>query len=360
MTLAVILITLIKILMALAWLLTLALLLTWVERKESAVIQDRIGANRASILGLRAFGLFQPFADAIKMLVKEDFSPSFSQRFLHTLAPIISFLFVAITIVAVPFGDSITINGKKFSFQVVDLEASLLFILAMLSLGIYGILLSGWSSNNRFSLIGSLRGAAQFISYEVSLGLALIGLIMVFPSLKLSEIVAYQGRLLFGFLPGWGLFLQPLGFIAFFLAALAETKRVPFDLPEGESEIIGFYTEYGGLKWGMFMMADFLEVIVVAVLLTTLYFGGWQVPWLADSGFVFPWGSNIEISRPVVSILRVIAFNLKVFFFCWLQVLIRWTFPRLRYDQVMNFGWKVLLPLSLLNVLITGLVIVLR
>jgi NADH-quinone oxidoreductase subunit H len=345
-----VLIVLVKVVLTLTWTLLLALFLTWVERKQSAVMQDRIGANRASIFGLRLFGLFQPFADAIKMLFKEDFVPSFSQRFLHWLAPAISFFFVAVSMVAVPFGDAVHLFGRRIPLQVADLNAALLFMLAMLSLGIYGILIGGWASRNRFALIGSLRGAAQLISYEVALGLSLVGLIMVFPSLRLSKIVEFQGGTLFGFLPKWGIFLQPLGFAVFFLAGLAETKRVPFDLPEGESEIIGFYTEYGGLKFGLFMFADFLEVIVLSSLAVTLFFGGWQVPWLGALKLA-PWA---------VTVLQVLAFNLKVFFFCWLQVLVRWTYPRFRYDQLMDFGWKVLVPLGVVNILVTGLVLVAR
>ena len=350
-----ILIVFIKIIFALVWLLILTLYLTWVERKESAVIQDRIGANRASILGIRIIGLFQPFADAIKMIFKEDFTPSFSKKFLHDLAPFLSFFFVAITISAIPFGDFISIGGKTINLLILDINVGLLFVLAMLSLGIYGILIAGWSSNNKFTLIGGLRGAAQLISYEVALGLSLIGLIMVYPSLNLSQIVHFQGELLFGVVPKWGIFLQPLGFMIFFFAALAETKRVPFDLPEGESEIIGFFTEYGGLKWGLFMMTDFMEVIIVSCLLTTLFFGGWQVPWLATDGFHFPWGGEWLLSHWVVVLFQVAAFNIKVFFFSWLQVLIRWTYPRFRYDQLMDMGWKILIPLSLVNIVGTGI-----
>ena len=351
-----VLIVFIKIVCALAWFLLLTLYLTWLERKESAVIQDRIGANRASIFGIRIIGLFQPFADAIKMIFKEDFVPAFSRKFLHTIAPFISFFFVAITISAIPFGDSIRIGERTISLQILDFNVGLLFILAMLSLGIYGIILSGWSSNNRYTLVGGLRGAAQLISYEVALGFSLIGLIMVYPSLKLSSLVQYQGELIFGFLPKWGIFLQPLGFIVFLFAALAETKRAPFDLPEAESEIIGFFTEYGGLKWGLFMMTDFMEIIIISTLLTTLFFGGWQVPWMAADGFHWPWGGELLMAPWVVTVFQVAAFNIKVFFFCWLQILIRWTYPRFRYDQLMDFGWKLLIPLSLVNIVGTGIV----
>ena len=349
-------IVLVKIVCALVWFLLLTLYLTWLERKESALIQDRIGANRASIFGIRIIGLFQPFADAIKMIFKEDFVPAFSRKFIHTIAPFISFFFVAITIAAIPFGDSIKIGERTISLQILDFNVGLLFILAMLSLGIYGIILSGWSSNNRYALVGGLRGAAQLISYEVALGLSLIGLIMVFPSLRLSNLVHFQGELLFGFLPKWGVFLQPLGFIVFLFAALAETKRAPFDLPEAESEIVGFFAEYGGLKWGLFMMTDFMEIIIVSTLLTTLFFGGWQVPWLAVDGFHWPWGGEWLLPHWLVIAFQVAAFNIKVFFFCWFQILVRWTYPRFRYDQLMDFGWKLLVPLSLVNIIGTGIV----
>ncbi len=343
--------------LALVWLLGLTMLMIWVERKESAVIQDRIGANRASIAGFRALGLFQPFADALKMVFKEDFRPPFSRRTLHALAPFVSFFFTAVVVAAVPFGDAITLGGRRVALQAADLDAGLLFILAMLSLGSYGVLLGGWASNNRYSLLGGMRGAAQIISYEVALGLSLVGLVMVYPSLRLSAVVEAQGGLLFGFLPKWGVVTQPLGLAVFFVAALAETKRVPFDLPEGESEIIGFFTEYGGLKWGLYMMTDFVEVILVSALLTTFYFGGWQVPWLGPDGFHLPGGASWLLPRAAVVALQVLAFNLKVAFFCWLQVLLRWTLPRLRYDQLMAFGWKVLVPLGALNILATGAVL---
>jgi NADH-quinone oxidoreductase subunit H len=354
------LIVLVKTVLALVWTLLLALFLTWVERKESAVMQDRIGANRASILGLRLFGLFQPFADAIKMLFKEDFAPTFSQRALHWLAPALSFFFVSVAMIAVPFGSPIRMFGRTIPLQVVDLNAALIFVLAMLSLGIYGILVGGWASANRFALIGSLRGAAQLVSYEVAMGLSLVGLIMIFPSLSLARIVEFQGGLLFGVLPRWGIFLQPLGFAVFYIAGMAGTKRVPFDMPEGESEIIGFYTEYGGLKFGLFMFTDFLEVIVLAALATTLFFGGWQVPWLGEGGFAFPWGGRAAMAPWAVTVLRVLAFNLKVLFFCWLQILTRWTYPRFRYDQIMDLGWKILVPLGAANVVLTGLVLAVR
>jgi len=350
-----ILIILIKIIFAMVWFLVLSLYLTWAERKESAVMQDRIGANRANIFGFRVLGLFQPFADAIKMFFKEDFTPSFSRKFIHNLAPFLSFFFVLVTIAAIPFGDVLKIGDRTIELQVLDLNVGILFVLAMLTLTIYGVLLSGWASNNRWTIIGGLRGTAQLISYEVALGLSLVGLVMVFPSLNFSAIVHTQGELLFGWLPKWGIFLQPLGFIVFLIAAMAESERVPFDLPEGESEIVGFFTEYSGMKWGLYMFTDFMKVLIIACLLTTLFFGGWQVPWLYADGFHFPWGGKWLLPHGIVVLFQVLIFNLKVFFFCWMQILIRWTYPRFRYDQLMDFGWKFMIPLSIFNVVATAI-----
>ena len=351
------LIILIKIVCALVWFLLITLYLTWAERKESAVMQDRIGANRANFFGVRIIGLFQPFADAIKMIFKEDFTPSFSRKFLHDLAPFLSFFFTGVTIAAIPFGDILKIGGKEIKLQVLDINVGLLFVLAMLSFTIYGVLLSGWASNNRWTLIGGLRGTAQLISYEVALGLSLIGLVMVFPSLAFSNIVDFQGGLLFGWLPKWGIFLQPLGFLIFLFAAMAESERVPFDLPEGESEIVGFFTEYGGMKWGMYMFTDFMKVLIISCLLTTLFFGGYQVPWLYAEGFRFPWGGEWLLPHGIVVLFQVLMFNIKVFIFCWLQILLRWTYPRFRYDQLMDFGWKLLIPLSLINIVATAIIL---
>jgi len=351
------LIILIKIVCALVWFLLITLYLTWAERKESAVMQDRIGANRANFFGVRIIGLFQPFADAIKMIFKEDFTPSFSRKFLHDLAPFLSFFFTGVTIAAIPFGDILKIGGKEIKLQVLDINVGLLFVLAMLSFTIYGVLLSGWASNNRWTLIGGLRGTAQLISYEVALGLSLIGLVMVFPSLAFSNIVDFQGGLLFGWLPKWGIFLQPLGFLIFLFATMAESERVPFDLPEGESEIVGFFTEYGGMKWGMYMFTDFMKVLIISCLLTTLFFGGYQVPWLYAEGFRFPWGGEWLLPHGIVVLFQVLMFNIKVFIFCWLQILLRWTYPRFRYDQLMDFGWKLLIPLSLINIVATAIIL---
>lgn len=339
--------------------LILTSLLTWMERKQSAVMQDRIGANRAPLFGVRAFGLPHILADALKMFFKEDYVPPGGDRLLHTAAPIAAVFFALMSFAAIPFGDVLVVAGREVRLQVLDLNVGLLFVFAMMSMGIYGTFLAGFSSNNKYAFLGGLRASSQMISYEITMGATLVGLLMIFESLDLGEIIRGQGKLLWGWLPQWGVFVQPLGFILFLVAGIAETKRVPFDLPEGESEIIGYFVEYSSMKFGAFFMVDFIETILIAALITTLFFGGWQVPYLAAGGFDFPWGSAVSMAPIAVSLLQVAAFGLKVVFFCWLLLLIRWTLPRFRYDQLMRLGWKMILPLSVLNIFLTGLVLIL-
>ncbi len=334
--------------------------LTWQERKQSAVMQDRIGANRAPVFGLRAFGLFHIFADAIKMFFKEDYVPPGGDRFLHTLAPFTAVFFALMSFAAIPFGDSIQLAGRRIDLQVLPLNVGLLFVFAMMSMGIYGTFLAGFSSNNKYAFLGGLRASSQMISYEITMGATLVGLLMIYGTLDLAELSRAQGTLLWGWLPKWGIFLQPLGFLLFLVAGFAETKRVPFDLPEGESEIIGYFVEYSSMKFGAFFMTDFVETILIAALISTLFFGGWQVPYLMSDGFHFPWGSIWSMGTVAVTILQILSFGLKVFVFCWFLLLIRWTLPRFRYDQLMHLGWKVLLPLSVLNIFATGFILLFR
>jgi NADH-quinone oxidoreductase subunit H len=354
-----VLISVIKAVFLLTCVLTLTSLLTWMERKQSAVMQDRLGANRAPILGVRAFGLPHILADALKMFFKEDYVPPGGDKLLHTAAPIAALFFALMSFAAIPFGDSIQIAGRKIELLVFPLNVSLLFVFAMMSLGIYGTFLAGFSSNNKYAFLGGLRASSQMISYEITMGATLVGILMIFGTLDLSELNRAQGALLWGWLPKWGIFLQPLGFILFVTAGLAETKRVPFDLPEGESEIIGYFLEYSSMKFGAFFMADFIETILIAALIATLFFGGWQVPYLQQDGFHLPWGSFHALPQILVCLLQVAAFAFKVFFFCWFLLLIRWTLPRFRYDQLMRLGWKYLLPVSVLNIFITALVLLL-
>lgn len=340
-------------------LLNFVVVLTWAERKQSALMQDRIGANRASIFGFTALGLFHPLADAVKMITKEDFIPEGAHRGLHTLAPFVALFFALISFAIIPFGDQLLVGSRAVNLQVIDMNVGLLYVFAAMSLGVYGFVLAGWASNNNFSLLGGLRASSQMISYEITLGASLVGLIMVFGTVSLQTLVQRQGDLLLGFLPAWGVFCQPLGFLLFTTAAIAETKRAPFDLPEGESEIIGYFTEYSGMKFGMFLMTDFVETVVMAGLVVTLFFGGWQWPYLQRDGFHFPGGAALALSAITVTVLQVFAFLAKLAFFCWLFLLIRWTFPRFRYDQLMRLGWQVMLPLSILNILVTGVIVLL-
>jgi len=336
-------------------------LLTWVERKQSAVMQDRIGANRASIFGFKALGLFHAIADVLKMLSKEEFIPQGANKFLFNLAPYLSVIFALVGFAAIPIGDRLILGDRIIELQAANINIALLFIFAMMSMGIYGVVLAGFASNNNYAFLGGMRGAAQMIAYEITMGAAIMGVIMVFNTLDLQMLVRGQGDyLLYGWLPKWGVFVQPLAFILFLTAATAETKRIPFDLPEGESEIIGYFVEYSGMKFGMFFLADLVETVLVAALMATLFFGGWQVPYLHPDGFHFPWGQLIPLSNLPVVALGILSFFIKLSFFIWLLMAIRWTLPRFRYDQLMHLGWKILLPASLVNIAVTAVILVLR
>jgi NADH-quinone oxidoreductase subunit H len=326
------------------------------ERKVSAIMQDRIGANRASIFGVAALGLINTLvADPIKFLLKEDVVPAGSDRLLHFLAPVLSVVPLLVTFAVVPFGDVLVVGGRTINLQAAELNVGVLYVLAMVSIGVYGVVLAGWASNNRWSLLGGIRGSAQMISYEIAMGLALIGVVLTYGTLDLQTMVRAQGALLWGWLPAWGVLYQPLAFVVFLTAGVAESKRIPFDLPESESELVsGYFTEYSGAKHLMFMMSDFVEVVLVAALVTTLFFGGWQVPGLGREGFHFPGGGMLALPSLAVTLVQVTAFMLKVVGFTLLQIIIRWTLPRFRYDQLMRLGWKGLLPLSLANVVVSA------
>ena len=344
----------IKIAIATLFVLNLMGILTWAERRQSAFIQDRLGPNRANVFGITLFGLLHPLADGIKMMTKEDFIPAGADRIVHTLAPFIALFPAFVAFAVIPFGDRLPIFGYDVNMVVSDLNIGILFVVAVMSIAIFGIFLGGWASNNKWSLLGALRSTAQMISYEVTLGLTIIGILMVYQSVRLDEIVRAQGDLLFGFIPKWGIITQPIGFLLFFTAAMAETKRTPFDLPEGESEIVaGYFLEYSGMKFGMFYMGEFAELVVVAGVVASLFLGGWQIPWVSTSMLlsVFPgW---------IVALIQIGVFTAKVVALCWLQLTVRWTLPRFRYDQLMRLGWKMLLPISLANILVTGVVILL-
>jgi NADH-quinone oxidoreductase subunit H len=310
-------------------------LLGWVERKQSAIMQDRIGANRASILGFRVMGLFHPIADAIKLLTKEDFRPARADRFLFTLAPFVSVFFGLVAFASIPFGDTLRLAGREIPLQAITLNVGVLYVFAMLSLGVYGVMMAGWASANNYALLGGQRAAALMISSEIAIGASIVGVIMIYGSLNMQDIVRGQGQLLFGWLPAWGIVTQPLAFILFLTAGIAATKRAPFDTPEGESEIIGYFVEYSGMT-------------------TALFLGGWQVPWLVADGFHFPGGAIVALPHLAVVLLQVGAFVVKVSVMIFVMMLVRWTLPRFRYDQAMRLGWLGLFPLSILNIVLTG------
>lgn len=350
-----------------------AALHTWIERKQSAIMQDRIGANRAHVVlpwkwaapinwllkPINNLGLFHPIADAIKMFTKEDFVPPFGDKFLHTLAPALALTFGLIGFAAIPFGDVIVIGGREIILQVAPINVGLLYIFAVASMGVYGVILAGFASNNNYAFLGSMRASSQMLAYEITLGATILGIVMIFGTLDLQQIVRSQGQLLFGWIPMWGFIVQPVGFFLFLAAGVAETKRIPYDMPEGESEIVGYFAEYSGMKFGMFYFADFIETILVASLATTLFFGGWQVPYLMADGFHFPWGAEIALPQIAVALLQIGSFSFKVIAFCWLFMTVRWTLPRFRYDQLMELGWKGIFPVSLANIVVTAAVLLL-
>lgn len=353
-------VSVVRVLIAMFFPLMLVPVLVWAERKGAAYIQDRRGPNRASIAGLKLGGLFHPLADAVKLMWKEDFVPDHAHRLFYQMAPVFAVATAMMTFAVVPFGPDVTIMGKTFALQGAPLNVGILYLFAIAGLGVYGVILAGYASGSKYPLFGSLRSSAQMLSYEVTMGLSIIGLLMVFQSIQLSEIVKGQGDLIFGFIPKWGVVVQPLGFIIFIVAVYAEANRTPFDLPEGESELVaGFHTEYASFKFSMFFMAEYVHMVVGSAVIATLFFGGWQVPFLTDQGFGTPASLWVELPSAAVLLLRIGAFVAKLLFFAWLFIWVRWTIPRFRYDQVMRLGWKVLLPLSLANIFVTGLILLL-
>ncbi len=351
--------------------------ITWVERKQSAVMQDRIGANRADIAGMTFLGLLHPLADVFKLLTKEDVVPTGANRVLHTIAPMIAAIPALVAFAVIPYGGVYEIDGSRVSLVAADIDWGVLYVLAIGSLATYGAVLAGWSSNSNWSLLGGVRSTAQMISYEVTMGLSLVGVFMVFGTLKLTDMGVAQDTTfrVLGFLelfpglgslppwldlvrlPNWGIFLQPLGFLMFLTCIMAENKRPPFDLPESESELVaGYFTEYSGMRFGLFYMSEFIEVVIIAGLCTALFLGGWSIPYLSQATIIHAIGSwfGTGFATVVCMLLHVGCFFTKVVVMVWLQMLIRWSFPRFRYDQVMDLCWKVILPLSVVNIFATA------
>lgn len=394
-------------------------LLIWLERKGSAYIQDRTGPNRASIQGIRLGGMVHSLADVVKLLFKEEIIPTHVNKVFFLAAPVVALFVACVTFLVIPFADTLNLSTGSFSFMAADLNVGILYLLAMASLGVYGVMLAGWSSNNKYALLGGIRSSAQMISYELSMGLSLLAVILVSGSLHLNEIVSVQSASL----RGWNFVLQPVACLIFIISSFAETNRAPFDLPEGESELVaGYHTEYSAIKFAMFFMAEYAHMIIASALIVTLFFGGWQIPFvstmtLRDSassvlnGLMYGFGGfsvlvglmlaskfkrgkygdkrdfevlvlgvpavlvggavlalallkgplplNAMQAQIFTAVLQVLNFVFKILIMCWVFIWVRWTLPRFRYDQLMNLGWKYLLPISMVNLLATALVMLL-
>ena len=320
--------------------LLVAMYSTYAERKVAAFLQDRLGPNRAGI-----FGILQPLADGVKMFMKEEIIPNVSNKFLFVLGPSVAMLTACMTGVVIPWGQSLFIAGNEYPLQITDVNIGILYLFGVVSIGVYGIMIGGWASNNKYSLLGAIRASSQMISYEVAMGLSIIALVMMTGTLSIKEIAAQQPS------AHWNIFYQPLGFFIFLICAFAETNRAPFDLPECETELVGgYHTEYSSMKLGFYLFAEYINMFISSAIISTLYFGGYNFPFLHNMGLSANW----------ITVFGTIIFFCKIFFFIFFFMWIRWTIPRFRYDQLMNLGWKILIPLSLLNILITGAVMLLN
>ncbi|MCB0764406.1 MAG: NADH-quinone oxidoreductase subunit NuoH [Flavobacteriales bacterium] len=307
---------------------------TYGERKVAAFLQDRIGPNRAG-----PFGLLQPLADGAKMFMKEDFIPASANRRLFFLGPAIAMVTALMTGVVIPWGGTLEVFGTTIDLQGTDPEIGILYVFAMVSIGVYGIMLGGWASNNKFALLGAIRAASQMVSYELAMGMSIVALVMMTGTLSMSGIVEYQ------IVHGWGFWQQPLGFLIFLTCAFAETNRAPFDMPECETELVGgYHTEFSSMKLGFYLFAEYTNMFISSAVIATLYFGGYHIPGLAGLG----WDPNI------VTLLGVAAMFAKTFFFIFFFMWVRWSTPRFRFDQLMGLGWKALIPMAILNILLTG------
>jgi NADH-quinone oxidoreductase subunit H len=314
-------------------------------------MQDRIGANRADLLGIRILGLLHPAADVLKLLTKEDVVPAGASRVLHLLAPILALVPAIVTLAVIPYGGTYQFGDSTLSLVVADIDWGMLYVFAVGSIATYGAVIAGWASNNNFSLLGSMRASSQMISYEVSLGLSLVGAMMAYGTLRLDVMSLRQGDLLWGWLPALGVLLQPVGLVLFFTSAFAETKRAPFDLPEGESEIVGYFVEYPGMKFGMMMLAEFIEIVVLSGVTAAVFFGGWHP-------VLFEGWLRTNLQPVAFAAVCAACFLGKTLFLAWVQLAIRWTLPRFRFDQIQKLCWKMMFPAALLNVFVTGALVI--
>lgn len=418
-------ITLINILLALLFSLGLAPVLVWIERRVAGLIQDRLGPNRCHIKGVRLGGLIQSIADMLKLVFKEDFkAKAISEGFFFSLAPVIVFCSAFLSFMVMPFADDLIINDERFMMQGLPIELGVLWFLALAGLSVYGIMLGGWSSQNKYSLLGAMRAGAQVVSYEAAMGLSVVSLLITYGSVHLGDMVAYQGELLFGFIPAWGIVVQPLAALIFIVTAFAEANRTPFDLAEGESEIVGgFHTEYSAMRFGLFFVGEYVAMSASSALIVTLFLGGYHLPFMntmllqksmpyllsalcvlipLGSFFFIRWiqkhntwvcendvrnnetryltyvlvilnvlfllgvgtllyaGLSETAINVSATVVQVATFAVKLLLVNFVFVWVRWTLPRFRYDQLQALGWKVLMPLAIANICITALVVVIK
>jgi len=318
---------------------------TYAERKVAAFLQDRIGPDRAG-----PFGILQPLADGLKFIMKEEFIPVVSNKFLFVLGPCIAMMTALMAGVIIPWGNSLVIGSETYSLQIADLNIGILYVFGVVSIGVYGIMIGGWASNNKFSLLGAIRASAQMISYEIAMGLSIIALILMTGTLSLSEITAQQAGGIGSDWNFWNVVYQPIGFLLFIICAFAECNRTPFDLPECETELVGgYHTEYSSMKLGFYLFAEYINMFISSAVISTLYFGGYNFPFMNDLG----------LNHNLVTVLGTVALFAKIAFFIFFFMWIRWTIPRFRYDQLMNLGWKILIPIAVANIGITGLMMLL-
>jgi NADH-quinone oxidoreductase subunit H len=324
--------------------LVVAMYSTWAERKVAALIQDRRGPNRAGI-----FGILQPLADGLKLFMKEEIIPSLSNGFLFVLGPGLAMVTAMMTSAVVPWSSHVELFGRTIELQIADINIGILYIFGVVSMGVYGIMIGGWASNNKFSLMAAIRGASQIISYELAMGLSIIALLMLTGSLSLKTIVGQQQDHL------WNIVYQPLGFLIFLVCAFAECNRTPFDLSEAESELnFGYHQEYSSMKLGFYLFAEYVNMFISGAVMATLFFGGYDIPFVNDAKFGQDHGQNL------LAVLQALSLFIKVAFFIFFFIWVRWTIPRFRYDQLMRLGWKGLIPLALINMVITGFIVLLK
>ncbi|MBM3440741.1 MAG: NADH-quinone oxidoreductase subunit NuoH [Bacteroidetes bacterium] len=317
--------------------LVIAMYTTYAERKVAGFMQDRLGPNRAG-----PFGLLQPLADGLKLFFKEEIIPNSANKFLFVLGPALAMITAMLTSAVVPWGNKVELFGRSIELQIADINIGILYVFGVVSLGVYGIMIGGWASNNKYSLMGGLRAASQIISYELAMGIALIALLMVTGTLSLREMVQQQMN------GNWNILYQPLGFLIFLICVFAECNRTPFDLPEAENELVGgYHSEYSSMKLGFYLFSEYVNMFIASAVMSSLYFGGYDMPFVDET----------QLSANVAAIVGAAALLIKIVFFLFLFMWVRWTIPRFRYDQLMNLGWKGLIPLALANMLITGAVV---